>query len=265
MNYADPSGMMGVGAVLGNVLGIITGLILMVPTGGASGVEVMLGVAEISAVTASAGMAASGNEEGAKVTGVVAGILGLTSVVAMGGASSRLRRRSRKKYRANDGSQRNNDENTGALRRHVPAPQKNEFYYRIPEQINVVERTESYSASKYGITNSTVLEVYRQDNRSFEEIIASGGFHPKVANERGIESHMLSSGNYNFVSTSSSRLNEGSFGRFEYKIRLNPGQAVNTNLTLSRRYGTTQEGRIVEFAVPDSIRPEQIIGWREFL
>ncbi|MBB1313399.1 RHS repeat domain-containing protein [Aliivibrio sp. SR45-2] len=100
VNYADPSGMMGVGAalgnILGNILGIVTGLILMAPTGGASGVEVMMGVAEISAVTASAGMAASENAEGAKVAGVVAGILGLTSVVAMGGASSKLRRRDRR-------------------------------------------------------------------------------------------------------------------------------------------------------------------------
>ncbi|MBE3902243.1 hypothetical protein HJ158_24585 [Vibrio parahaemolyticus] len=100
MNYADPSGMMGVGAVLGNVLGIITGLILMAPTGGASGVEVMMGVAEIGAVTASASMAASGNEEGAKVAGVVAGVLGLTSLLVMGGASAQLPRRGASASRA---------------------------------------------------------------------------------------------------------------------------------------------------------------------
>ncbi|MGY3572244.1 RHS repeat domain-containing protein [Vibrio paucivorans] len=100
INFADPSGYMDIGAIFGNVVGIIgaaVGIALAIPTGGASltvaaAAAIALGTAEISASAVSIGLEIAGNEEGADIAGYVAGGLGIASGLAGGGGSNVARK-----------------------------------------------------------------------------------------------------------------------------------------------------------------------------
>ena len=119
---------------------------------------------------------------------------------------------------------------------------------------------------KRWVTNSEEIVVYRQDQRSLQEIIDAGGFYPRTLEIGTLEDHALgSTKEYSFVSTSDTRLKGGSYGKYEYKIRLNPHQAVNLPATLDRIHGNPpKQYNINEYSVPGFITPSQIIGWREW-
>ncbi|MDR7342396.1 hypothetical protein J2X14_000784 [Pantoea alhagi] len=113
------------------------------------------------------------------------------------------------------------------------------------------------------VLNKDEMIVYRQDNRSLEEIVAAGGFYPRTETIGTIEDHMLGSRKeYSYVSTSVNRLNGGSYGNYEYAIILKRGQAVDMSNSLNKYYGRNDPIR--EFAVPGIISPDQIVGWRKW-
>lgn len=117
---------------------------------------------------------------------------------------------------------------------------------------------------KRWVLNSGRIIVYRQDNRELEEIKTAGGFHPRNLRLDTFESHMLKSSGYSYVSTSNVRLKPKSYGRYEYAILLEPGQAINTHKTLYNIHGImSNPPRIIEYAVPGSISLAQIIGWKQ--
>lgn len=58
-----------------------------------------------------------------------------------------------------------------------------------------------FSAKRWG-TNKEPIMVYRQDNRSLDEVIAAGGFYPQKEKLGTIEDHMTGSRDqYSYVST----------------------------------------------------------------
>ncbi|TCT27931.1 insecticidal toxin complex protein TccC [Providencia alcalifaciens] len=118
---------------------------------------------------------------------------------------------------------------------------------------------------KRWVTNDKEIVVYRQDNRSLDEIINAGGFYPRTLEIGTLEDHSQgSTKEYSFVSTSDKRLKGGSYGKYEYKIKLNPHQAVHLPATLDRIHGRLpQKYRINEYSVPGFITPLQIVGWRK--
>ena len=118
---------------------------------------------------------------------------------------------------------------------------------------------------KRWVTNAEEIFVYRQDQRPLDEIINAGGFYPRTLEIGTLEDHAHGSRQeYSFVSTSTTRLTGGSFGKYEYKIKLNPHQAVNLPATLEKIHGRKpQEYRINEYSVPGFITPSQIVGWRK--
>lgn len=117
-----------------------------------------------------------------------------------------------------------------------------------------------FSAKRW-ITNKEPIIVYRQDNRSLDEIIAAGGFYPQKETLSTIEDHMVGSRDqYSYVSTSIKRLKSGSYGKYEYAIYLEPHQGIDTAATLEVSHGINSVN--VEFAVPGIITPGQIKGWR---
>lgn len=87
VNNADFSGAFSVGSFFSNLIGVVgavAGIVMAIPTGGASltmtaGAEILLGAGELAATATSIGLSAAGNEKGAKIAGGVAGILGLGS------------------------------------------------------------------------------------------------------------------------------------------------------------------------------------------
>ncbi|AIA46964.1 RHS repeat-associated core domain-containing protein [Serratia sp. FS14] len=119
---------------------------------------------------------------------------------------------------------------------------------------------------KRWVTNSEEIVVYRQDQRSLNEIIDAGGFYPRTLEIGTLEDHAQgSTKEYSFVSTSDKRLKGGSYGKYEYKIRLNPRQAVHLPATLDRIHGSPpKKYKINEHSVPGFITPSQIIGWRKW-
>ncbi len=88
VNLADPSGHMSVGAIIGNVIGVIgavAGIVMAIPTGGASltltaGADIMLGATELTATVTSIGLSAAGDEKGAEIAGGIATLAGLGSM-----------------------------------------------------------------------------------------------------------------------------------------------------------------------------------------
>ncbi|MGL6000540.1 MAG: scabin-related ADP-ribosyltransferase [Plesiomonas sp.] len=118
-----------------------------------------------------------------------------------------------------------------------------------------------FTANRW-ITNKNAIMVYRQDNRSLDEIIAAGGFYPQKETLGTIEDHMTGSRDqYSYVSTSIKRLKSGSYGKYEYAIYLTPGQGIDTAATLAVSHSIPSAS--VEFAVPGIITPGQIKGWRK--
>ncbi|WP_261653597.1 scabin-related ADP-ribosyltransferase [Erwinia mallotivora] len=116
-------------------------------------------------------------------------------------------------------------------------------------------------AAKRWVTNKEPIIVYRQDNRSLDEIAAAGGFYPRKEKLGSIEDHMIGSRDqYSYVSTSIKRLKSGSYGKYEYAIYLEPHQGIDTAATLGVSHGI--HSKSVEFAIPGIITPEQIKGWR---
>ncbi|WP_156484931.1 hypothetical protein [Erwinia sp. ErVv1] len=118
-----------------------------------------------------------------------------------------------------------------------------------------------FSAKRW-VTNKEPIMVYRQDNRSLDEVIAAGGFYPQKEKLGTIEDHMTGSRDqYSYVSTSIKRLKSGSYGKYEYAIYLQPHQGVDTAATLEVSHSI--HSKSVEFAVPGIITPGQIKGWRK--
>jgi len=118
-----------------------------------------------------------------------------------------------------------------------------------------------FSAKRW-VTNKEPIMVYRQDNRSLDEVIAAGGFYPKKEKIGTIEDHMTGSRDqYSYVSTSIKRLKSRSYGKYEYAIYLQPHQGVDTAATLEVSHCVPSKS--IEFAVPGIITPEQIKGWRK--
>ncbi len=114
--------------------------------------------------------------------------------------------------------------------------------------------------------NRDPMIVYRQDNRGIEEIISAGGFQPRELELDALEDHMLKSRGYNYVSTSDVRLKGGSYGTYEYKIKLAAGQGIDTGAYLRSVFGhlTKKQARITEFSIPGAISPTQIVGVRKW-
>lgn len=87
VNNVDYSGAFSVGSFFSNLIGVVgavAGIVMAIPTGGASltmtaGAEILLGAGELAATATSIGLSAAGNDKGAKIAGGVAGILGLGS------------------------------------------------------------------------------------------------------------------------------------------------------------------------------------------
>lgn len=98
--------------------------------------------------------------------------------------------------------------------------------------------------------------VYRQDNRSLDEIIVVGGFYPRKEKLGTIEDNMTGSHDqYSCFSTSINRLKSVSYGKYQYTIYLEPHQEIDTAATLKVSHGTPSDG--VEFAVPGIITPRK--------
>ncbi|WP_394388824.1 hypothetical protein [Shewanella woodyi] len=121
--------------------------------------------------------------------------------------------------------------------------------------------------SKRWVTNNEEMIVYRQDNRNLDEILASGGFQPRSLELGTVEDHMLKPSGYTYISTSNTRLNGGSYGKYEYAIKLQQGQGINTDQYLKNKFGdmSRKPTRMVEYSVPGPISPEQIIGWKSWV
>ncbi|MBT9429960.1 enterotoxin A family protein [Candidatus Symbiopectobacterium endolongispinus] len=120
--------------------------------------------------------------------------------------------------------------------------------------------------AKRWVTNEKEIIVYRQDNRSLNEIIEQGGFQPRTLEIGTIKDHILGSrSQYSYISTSSGRLKSNSYGRYEYKIKLAPHHGINSEKTLERIHGSmnTLSAKNVEYLIPGGISPSQIIGWRD--
>ncbi len=115
--------------------------------------------------------------------------------------------------------------------------------------------------------NRDPMIVYRQDNRGIEEVVGAGGFQPRRLELDTLEDHMLKSRDYNYVSTSDVRLKGGSYGAYEYKIKLVAGQGIDTGAYLRSVFGpmTKKEARITEFSIPGAISATQIVGVRKWI
>jgi insecticidal toxin complex protein TccC len=122
-----------------------------------------------------------------------------------------------------------------------------------------------FDAKRWTMNRQSMI-VYRQDNRGIEEIISAGGFQPRGLELDTLEDHMLKSRDYNYVSTSNVRLKGGSFGVYEYKIKLEEGQGIDTGAYLHSLFGamTKKQARITEFSIPGGISPMQIVGVRKW-
>jgi insecticidal toxin complex protein TccC len=114
--------------------------------------------------------------------------------------------------------------------------------------------------------NRDPMIVYRQDNRGIEEVVNAGGFQPRELELDTLEEHMLKSRNYKYVSTSDVRLKGGSYGVYEYKIKLVAGQGIDTGAYLRTVFGAMikKKARITEFSIPGAISPMQIVGVRKW-
>lgn len=148
-------------------------------------------------------------------------------------------------------------------------------HIEMPSDFTPVDLNRAWSESMHGpfdlekrfsakrwVTNKEPIMVYRQDNRSLDEIIAAGGFYPRKETLGSIEDHMTGSRDqYSYVSTSIKRLKNGSYGKYEYAIYLEPHQGIDTAATLEVIHGIHSDS--VEFAIPGIITPGQIKGWRE--
>ncbi|CAI1564593.1 RHS repeat-associated core domain [Serratia quinivorans] len=124
--------------------------------------------------------------------------------------------------------------------------------------------THRFDAKRW-VVNEREQIVYRQDNRSPAEIITAGGFHTRTLDIGTVQDHILGKrSEYSYVSTSAKRLNPKSYGAYEYKIKLTPGQGINVAKYLEGIYGkmTAKKVESVEFSIPGSISLSQVVGWK---
>lgn len=98
VNLRDPSGHVATTQLVGGIIGVFTailGIVLAIPTGGASltltvAGEIMLGAAELAASAVAIGLAATDDKKGARIANGVAGLMALGSMgMGMGTAGAK--------------------------------------------------------------------------------------------------------------------------------------------------------------------------------